>query len=212
MLPLNLCQMVFDQSINQQMYAYTPYETRVQPTISETDEIQQQDDASTTPSFCLRNSKVSLGNGLVSISATCPLEGTYSNLTFCSSTCSRRKWYLIGICLVFECTNGFFEMLIVLVLSHRMEIGGVQVIWKSCKVCIIQRSCVQQDATATYFALAVDKAIELCFLLNQNNNMETIQNAPPLMLFLSSTLLAQSASVYAWRVRYASLGYHSPKS
>lgn len=103
MLPLNLCQLVFDQSINQWMYAYTPYETRVQPAISETDKIQQRDDASTTPSFCLRYSKVSLGNGLVSISATCSLEGTYSNLIFCSSTCSGIKWYLIGICLVFEC-------------------------------------------------------------------------------------------------------------
>ena len=155
----------------------------------------QQDDASTTPSFCLRYSKVSLGNGLVSISTTCSLEGTYSNLTFCSSTCSRRKWYLIGMCLVFECMTGFFEMLIALVLSHKMEIGGVQEIWKSCKVCIIQRSWVQQDAAATYSASAVDKAIELYFLLNQDTSLEPIKNAPPLVLFLSSTLPAQSASV-----------------
>ena len=155
----------------------------------------QHDDASTTPSLCLRYSKASLGNGLVRISATCSLEGTYSNLTFCSSTCSRRKWYLIGMCLVFECMTRFFEMLIALVLSHKIEIGGVQVIWKSCKVCIIQRSWVQQDATATYSALAVDKAIELYFLLNQDTNLEPIKNAPPLVLLLSSTLPAQSASV-----------------
>jgi len=64
--------------------------------------------------------------------------------------------------------TGFFEMLIALVLSHRMEIGGVQVILKSCKVCIIQRSCVQQDAAATYSASAVDNDIELYFLLNQD--------------------------------------------
>ena len=82
MLPLNLCHLSCDQS---------PYETHVQPTISETDEVQQQDNASTTPSFFLRYSKVSLGNGLVSISTTCSLEGTYLNLTFCSSTCSLRK-------------------------------------------------------------------------------------------------------------------------
>ena len=43
--------MSFDLRTNQRMYAYTPYETRVQPTISEIDEIQQQDDASTTPNF-----------------------------------------------------------------------------------------------------------------------------------------------------------------
>ena len=195
MLRLNLCHSICDQSITQQMYAYTPYETRVQPTIFEADEIQQQDEASTTPSFCLRYSKVSLGKGLVSISATCSLEGTYSNLTFCSSTCSLIKWYLIGICLAFECMTRFFEMLIALVLSHKMEIDGVQVIWKSYNVCIIQRSWVQQDAAATYSASAVDNTIELCFLLNQDTNLEPIKNAPPLVLFLSSTLLAQSASI-----------------
>ena len=122
-LPLNLCHSIFNQPANQQMYTYTPNELCVQPSKK-----IQQDDASTTPSFCLRYSKVSLGNGLVSISATCSLGGTYSNLTFCSSTCSRRKWYLIGMCLVFECITGFFEMLIALVLSHKIGIGGVQVI------------------------------------------------------------------------------------
>jgi len=50
--------------------------------------------------------------------------------------------------------------------------GGVHVIWISYKVCIIQSSCVQQDAAATYSTSAVDKAIELCFLLNQDTNLE----------------------------------------
>jgi len=91
--------------------------------------------------------------------------------------------------------TGFFEILIALVLSQKIEIGGVQVICISCNVCIIQRSCVQQDVAATYSASAVDKAIELCFLLNQDTNLEPMKNAPPLVLFLSSTLPAQSASV-----------------
>ena len=78
-----------------------------------------------------------------------------------------------------------------------MEIGGVQVICMSCNVCFIQRSYVQQDATATYSASAVDNAIELCFLLNQDTNLGPMKNAPPLVFFPSSTLPAQSASVYA---------------
>ena len=61
------------------------------PLFCRTVKLQQEYEASTTPSFCLRYSKVSLGSGFVRISATCSLEGTYSNLTFCSSTCSLRK-------------------------------------------------------------------------------------------------------------------------
>jgi len=64
------------------MYANTIHETRVQPLFSEPDRFQQQDDASTTPSFCLRYSNVSLGSGLVNISTTYSLERKYSNLTF----------------------------------------------------------------------------------------------------------------------------------
>ena len=33
---------------------------------------------------------------------------------------------------------------------------------------------MQQDAAATYSASAVDNAIELCFLLNQDTNLEPI--------------------------------------
>ena len=114
--------------INRHVYAYIPFVTCVYQLFCRTVKLQQQYEASTTPSFCLRYSKVSLGSGFVRISAACSLEGTYSNLTFFSSTCSRRKWYLIGMCLVFECMTGFFEMLIALVLSHKIETGEVQVI------------------------------------------------------------------------------------
>ena len=54
---------------------------------------------------------------------------------------------------------------------------------------------MQQDAVATYSTSTVDRVIELCFLLNQDTNLEPIKNAPPLVLFLSSMLLAQSASI-----------------
>ena len=78
-------------SKNLHIYADILYVTCVYQLFCRTDKLQQQDEASTTPSFCLRYSKVSLGSGFVRISATCSLEETYSNLTFCSSTCSRRK-------------------------------------------------------------------------------------------------------------------------
>ena len=97
------------------------------------------------------------------------LEGTYSNLTFFSSTCSRRKWCLIGMCLVLECITGFFEILMALLLSHRMEMGGEHLIWISCNVYIIQIICVKHDPTATYYDFVVYKEIELCFLLKQDN-------------------------------------------
>ena len=52
--------------------------------------------------------------------------------------------------------------------------GGEHVIWMSCNVYIIHISCVQQDATTTYYTSAVDKEIELCFLLNQDTNCDPI--------------------------------------
>ena len=41
---------------------------------------------------------------------------------------------------------------------------------------------MQKDVATTYSASAVDNAIELCFLLNQDTNMEPIYNAPHLVL------------------------------
>jgi len=69
-----------------------------------------------------------MGSSLVNISATYSLEGTYTNLIFFSRTCSRRKWYLMGMCLVLGCMAGFFEILMALVLSYKMEMGGEHVI------------------------------------------------------------------------------------
>ena len=151
--------------------------------------------AETTPSFCLRYSNASLGKCLVNISATSSLEGTYSNLTFFSSTYSCKKWYLRGICLVLEWITGFFEILMAILLSHKMEMGGENLIWISCNVFIIQRICVQHDATTTYFSSAIDNRMELCFLLKQDTNRCPIQNAPPLMIFHSSTFPSHSASM-----------------
>jgi hypothetical protein len=66
---------------------------------------------------------MSLGRGLVKIVATCSLVKMYSILTLCSTTCSLRKWYLMGISFVFEFITRFFEMLIALVLSHMIDIS-----------------------------------------------------------------------------------------
>ena len=74
-----------------------------------------------TPNCCRRYSKVSLGRGLVKISTICSFVPIYSNLMFFFVTFFQRKWNLIGICLVLECITGFLEMLIALMLSHRIR-------------------------------------------------------------------------------------------
>jgi hypothetical protein len=71
---------------------------------------------------------------------------------------------------------------------------------------------VQHDVVAMYSSYVVDKEIEDCFLFNQDTKQFPKKNAHPLVLFLSSTLPAQSASVYVVRVKYSPFGYHSPKS
>jgi hypothetical protein len=66
---------------------------------------------------------VSMGRGLVKISTVYSLVAMYSSLALCSTTFSLRKWYLMGICFVFEYIKRFFEMSIALVFSHILEIG-----------------------------------------------------------------------------------------
>lgn len=62
-----------------------------------------------TPIFWWRYSNASWGRDFVKISTMCFLMLKYSILMFFSTTCSQRKWYLIGICFVFECMTRFLR-------------------------------------------------------------------------------------------------------
>jgi hypothetical protein len=66
--------------------------------------------------------------------------------------------------------------------------------------------------TTIYITSSVDSDINVCFLLSHDTRHFPRKNAPPLVLFLSTTLPAQSASVYAFNVKYFVFGYHNPKS
>ena len=146
------------------------------------------------PNFSLRYSKVSLGKGLVKMPATYSFVPIYSNLIFFFVTCSQRKWNLIGMCLVLECITGFLEILMALVLSHRIGLGLSHVMCMSCKAFFIQRIWVQQVVAAIYSSLAVYKDNEDCFLFDQDTRQFLKKNIVPLMLLLSPTHLTQSAS------------------
>ncbi len=121
-----------------------------------------------TPSLWKRYSKASRGSGFVKMYATCFFVPTYSNQMFFSATCSHRKWYLIGMCLVLECINGFFEILMALVLSQYIGMGSSYSTYISVKVCFIQRTYVQHVAAAIYSASVVDRDINDCFLLSHD--------------------------------------------
>jgi hypothetical protein len=58
---------------------------------------------------------------------------------------------------------------------------------------------VQQVAAAMYYALAVNRDTVDCFLLDQLTRHPPRKNATPLVLFLSSTKLAKSTSVKAYK-------------
>ena len=141
---------------------------------------------SMTPNFSLRYSKVSLGRGLVKMYATCSFVPIYSNLILFYVTCSRRKWNLIGMCLVLECITGILEILMALILSHRIGIGSLHVMCMSCRVCFTQRIWVQQVVAAIYSASVVCKDTEDCFLLDQDTRQLPRKSVVPLMLLLSS--------------------------
>ena len=147
-----------------------------------------------TPIFLRIYSNASHGRGFVKISEIFSFALTYSNLILCLETCSWRKWYLIGICLVLECITRFFERLMALVLSQKIVIGCLVSMLTSFKASFIHRICVQQSATAIYSASAVERDIDDCFLLSQDTRQYPIKNAFPLVLFRSSTLPAQSTS------------------
>ena len=121
-----------------------------------------------TPSLWRRYSKASSGIGFVKMSSTCSFVPTYSTLMFFSPTYSRRKWYLIGMCLVLECITRFFNILMALVLSQYIGMGSSYSTYISVKVCFIQRTCVQHVVSAIYSALAIDRDTDDCFLLSHD--------------------------------------------
>ena len=109
--------------------------------------------------------------------------------------CSLKKRYLIRICFEFECIIGFFEIFMALVLSHNIGFRSLYSILISCNVYFIQKICVQQVVATMYSTNSINREIEDYFFLNHDSRKFPRKNTPPLVLFLSSTLLVQSASM-----------------
>jgi hypothetical protein len=63
-----------------------------------------------------------------------------------------------------------------------------------------------------YSSYAVDSDVDVYFLLRHATKHFPRKNSPPLVLFLSSILPAQPASVYAVRLKSLSFGYYNPSS
>ena len=90
------------------------------------------------PSIPCKYSKVSLGRGLVKISAIFSLVITYSNLIYFSTTFSLNMWYLIEMCLVLEWNIGFLDIFIVLVLPQCKTTSSLNSILISFSICFVQ--------------------------------------------------------------------------
>jgi hypothetical protein len=71
---------------------------------------------------------------------------------------------------------------------------------------------VKHEEVAIYPDFVVDSDMDGCFSLSHDTRHFPRKNAPPLVLFLSSTLPTQSTSVYAVNVKSYVFGYHNPKS
>ena len=146
------------------------------------------------------------------MSTFCSLMSRYTILIIFWVTWSLKKWYLIGMCLVFKCMTGFLEILMALVLSQLIVIGSLYFICRSSRVCFIQRNCVQQDVATMYYVFVVESDVDVCFLLDHSTKIFPNKNAPPLVIFLSSMLPTQSTSLYVIRLKSLSFGYHNPSS
>ena len=140
-----------------------------------------------TPSLPLRYKNASLGNSFVNLSAICSFVFTYSNLTSLSCTNSLKKCYFITMCFVLECITGFFDMLIVLVLSQYMTTGSLISTFIPSNNCLNQTMLEQLTIAATYSASAMDWYVQFCFLIVQDTILLARKNAPPLVIFFSKT-------------------------
>ena len=75
----------------------------------------------------------------------------------------------------------------------------------------MQSICAQQLATEMHSALAIDKAIEFCFLLNQDTYAKPKKWHVPLVLFWSIEQPTQSTSKKLSKSKWDPLGYYKPK-
>ena len=148
-----------------------------------------------TPSIPHKYSKVSLGRGLVKISAIFSLVLTYSNLISFSTTFYLNMWYLIEMCLVFICNTRILCIFTMHVLSQSMTKVSLISIIISFNICFIQTNWLQFFVAATYFASTILCEVQSYFFLSQETNLSPRKKAPPLFLFFSSTLPAQSTLV-----------------
>jgi hypothetical protein len=126
----------------------------------------------TTPSSHCKGANVAWSKGLVKMSASCFYVGTWMRSMFPYSTLSLGKWNLTSMCLVLEWSMGLLATLMALVLSHlrgtwepssvmALVLSHMRDTWehsspKSLSVYVIQSSCEQQLAAASYSASVID--------------------------------------------------------
>jgi hypothetical protein len=164
-----------------------------------------------TPSYPRKRANVAWSKGLVRISASCFYVGTWMRSMFPFSTLSLRKWYLASMCLVLEWSTGFLATLMALMLSH-MRGTWEHSSPKSLSVYVIQSSCEQQLAAATYSASMVDWATLDCLREDQETSVEPKNWQVPEVDFLSTRHPVKSASENPRREREEDVEYQRPSS
>jgi hypothetical protein len=147
----------------------------------------------TTPNCPRKWANVAWSKGLVRISTSCFSVGTWMRFMFPFSTLSLRKWYLTSMCLVLEWSTGFLATLMALVISH-MRGTWEHSSPKPLSVYVIQSSCEQQLAAATYSASVIDWAT-LDYLREDQETSEDPKNwQVPKVDFQSTRHPAKSTS------------------
>jgi hypothetical protein len=121
------------------------------------------------------------------------------------------KWYLTSMCLVLEWSMWFLATLMALVLFH------VRGTWehssqKSLSVYVIQSSCEQQLAAATYSTSVVDWATLDCLREDQETSEDPKNWQVPEVDFLLTRHPAKSASKKRRNEREEDAEYHRPSS
>ena len=139
--------------------------------------------------------KLSPANGFVEILANCSC-----NLQCCNTISSLLinsiiKWYLSSICLVLLWKTKLFDNAIAEVLSQKIIVAPSWSWQRSLNILLIQTTWHVVVVAATYSTFTVDNDIVGCFLEAHEISLEPKWKTYPNVLFLSSTLPAQSLSM-----------------
>jgi len=159
-----------------------------------------------TPSLSRKAKNLTFPKGFVRMSVTSSSVLMCWSLIAPRCTISRIKWCLISMCLERSWNTGFSGRRIPLWLSQKITVVSSTCSNSSLKSFYNLIASQQAILATMYSTLALLREIDFCFLLIQEIEADPNEKQHQDMLLRSTTLSAQSASVYTYSLKFPVLG------